>query len=150
MNSTEAEQLVRDALSLSASAGFGQSNLTAPALLDQNSPTLSDSGESQNLYLIGLIGGKEVGKSALVNALAGSEITEQTSHGPGTQIAIAYCHQDRQSELAAMLGKVVPGKFRIVTHSNSRLSHQVLVDLPDIDSRFSQHLEVTRQILRSE
>src|SRR3569623_1536767 len=47
---------------------------------------------AEGVYLIGLIGGKEVGKSALVNALAGRQITESPSYGEGTQIVTAYAH----------------------------------------------------------
>ena len=41
------------------------------------------------MYIVGLIGGKDVGKSSFVNALVGRPITEQSSHGPGTEAVIA-------------------------------------------------------------
>jgi hypothetical protein len=139
MNSGEAEQLVRETMEFTRSAG--------PELLEADSPALV-SDESGGIYLVGLIGGKEVGKSALVNALAGAKITNETSHGPGTQMAVAYVHRSRQAETAALLERAVPGSFRIVAHDEAKLGGQVLLDLPDIDSRFAQHLEVTRRMLR--
>src|SRR5436190_14946226 len=91
-----------------------------PAVLESDSPVLDAAvekpGASEGLYLIGLIGGKDVGKSAMVNALVGEMITAETSHGAGTEIAIAYVHESRLDELSAMLEQCVPGKFRVVTH----------------------------------
>jgi hypothetical protein len=119
-----------------------------PELMDEDSPALRDSGSSAGIYLVGLIGGKEVGKSALVNALAGSKITEETSHGPGTQIVVAYVYRGAAVELEALLSREAPGQYRIVSHDHQRLGGQVLLDLPDIDSRFANHLEITRRMLR--
>ena len=139
MNSGEAEQLVRETMEFTDSAG--------PELLEADSPALA--GETiGGIYLIGLIGGKEVGKSALVNALAGAAITNETSHGPGTQTAIAYVHRSRLAEATALLERSVPGSFRVVAHDEAKLGGQVLLDLPDIDSRFASHLEITRRMLR--
>jgi GTPase Era involved in 16S rRNA processing len=158
MNWPDTQQLVRETIELTGAA--------PPELLDENAPVLADSvladtalAESvpvgdgivihrDAMYLVGLIGGKEVGKSALVNAIAGAQITEQTSHGPGTQIVIAYAHHDRAAALRELLEKQVPGKYRLVQHENQRLSRQVLLDLPDIDSRFAEHLEIVRRMLR--
>ena len=118
----------------------------APALLDDQSPTLGDlSGE---LYLVGLIGGKEVGKTSLINALVGEELSTPTGHGRGTETAIAYAHESAVAALRPMLDDAVPGKYRIVTHQNPALARQVLLDLPDIDSKYADHVEVTRRVLR--
>jgi len=59
MTGSEVEQLVRETMELTGSA--------APEMLDPDAPVLQDTGAG--IYLVGLIGGKEVGKSALVNAL---------------------------------------------------------------------------------
>lgn len=117
-----------------------------PALLDDESPTLGDlSGE---LYLVGLIGGKEVGKTSLINALVGEELSTPTGHGRGTETAIAYAHASAVAALRPILDDAVPGKYRIVTHENPALARQVLLDLPDIDSKYADHVEVTRRVLR--
>ena len=42
----------------------------------------------------------------------------------------------------------MPGQYRIVTHELPALPRQVLLDLPDIDSHFASHLQVTRTMLR--
>jgi hypothetical protein len=121
-----------------------------PQMLEDGSPVLADEAlaEDRPIYLVGLIGGKDVGKSALVNALVGQEITARTSHGPGTEIVIAYAHEDAVAPLTALLDRHVSGRYRIVTHNVNRLRRQVLLDLPDIDSHYAAHIEVTRRMLR--
>src|SRR4051812_35726358 len=140
------EQLVREAVELTGA--------DVPELLHDDAPVLADDalrsrdGEDGAFYLVGLIGGKDVGKSALVNALAGRAITSITSHGPGTEIAVAYAHAAQEPALRELLEREVPGQYRIVTHDIPSLKRQVLLDLPDIDSHWQSHPLVTRAMLR--
>ena len=125
-----------------------------PHVLDGDSPVLRDEALQSTAaadtapYLIGLIGGKEVGKSALVNALVGQRITDSTSYGPGTEIAVAYVHHAQVPAIKPLLDREAAGRYRIVVHSFAHLSRQILLDLPDIDSQFESHLELTRNMLR--
>src|SRR5215212_3412119 len=98
------ERLVRETMELTGA--------DTPTLLEDGAPVLSDEAlelaagdgdgshaggaDDGGFYLVGIIGGKDVGKSALVNALVGRNITAITSHGPGTEIAIAYCHVSQE------------------------------------------------------
>lgn len=139
------EQLVREAVELTGS--------TEPELLEDDAPVLTDealapAGGEGGFYLVGLIGGKEVGKSALVNALAGRAVTAITSYGPGTETVVAYAHVSQEPGLKALLEREVPGQYRIVTHEVASLERQVLLDLPDIDSHWQSHPVVTRAMLR--
>ena len=118
-----------------------------PGLLDVHAPVLQINPQQQ-IYLVGLIGGKDVGKSSLVNALIGQPISADSDSGPGTELAIAYAHESAADELLSLLESIVPGKFRIVTHRVGTLKQQVLVDLPDIDSHWKEHVALTRQMLR--
>jgi hypothetical protein len=143
----DVQQLVRDTLDLVGGEG--------PDLLHGRTPALSrealqDHGgdEAGSFYLVGLIGGKDVGKSSLVNALVGEEITPRTSHGRGTDRVIAYVHEAQADALRSLLEREVSGRYRLVTHSIPRLFRQVLLDLPDIDSQYADHVEVTRRMLR--
>ena len=118
-----------------------------PALLDDDAPVLRTSTGS--LYLIGLVGGKDVGKSSLVNALVGQSISAATSHGPGTESVIAYAHESARDQLKELLDRELPaGRYSIVTHRNDQLKRQVLLDLPDIDSRYGDHIQITRRMLK--
>ena len=125
-----------------------------PNVLDADSPVLRDEAlkfgqrADDPPYLIGLIGGKEVGKSALVNALVGQRITDSTSYGPGTEIVVAYVHHEQVAAIKPLLDREAPGRYEIVGHSLEHLRRQVLLDLPDIDSQFESHLELTRRMLR--
>jgi hypothetical protein len=83
-----------------------------------------------------------------VNAIVGREITPPTSHGPGTDHAIAYCHESAANELRELLERELPNRHRIIAHSNNSLIRQVLIDLPDIDSHYSDHIQITRRMLR--
>src|SRR5205085_8943134 len=42
----------------------------------------------------------------------------------------------------------VRGQYRIITHDVDALERQVLLDLPDIDSVYADHVELTRRMLR--
>ena len=148
------EQLVRETMELTGAE--------TPQLLEDDAPVLSEEALSlaegdgrgggpeagTGFYLVGIIGGKDVGKSALVNALVGRAITAITSHGPGTESVVAYAHATREPALRALLEREVQGQFRVVTHDSPHLLRQVLLDLPDIDSHWTNHLQVTRAMLR--
>lgn len=140
----ELDSLVADTLALTGAA--------APDLLADDSPALAlpapAGGAGEAPYFVGLIGGKDVGKSSLVNALVGLPIAAVTSHGRGTEAVTAYAHTSAAPAVEALLAREVPGRYRVVTHDNAALARQVLLDLPDIDSVYADHLEVTRRALR--
>src|SRR4051812_4753108 len=96
--SPDLDQLVSDVAAITG--------VPKPEWLEDGAPVLSESngdGATGHFYLIGLIGGKDVGKSALVNAIAGHEITARTSHGPGTETVIAYAHASQAAALRELL-----------------------------------------------
>jgi GTPase Era involved in 16S rRNA processing len=118
-----------------------------PDLMTGDSPVLQVETHS-SFYLVGLIGGKEVGKTALVNALAGESLSTPTSFGRGTEIAIAYAHSSQVPALQELFAREAPGQFKIVPHQLPHLQRQVLLDLPDIDSRYEEHVQLTKRMLR--
>src|SRR5438094_1287221 len=103
-----------------------------PQVLDDDSPVLRDKNDAESFYLVGLIGGKDVGKSALVNALVGEQITASTAYGPGTETVVAYAHEGQVQPVRELLERSAPGRYTIVAHKVLRLHRQVLLDLPDV------------------
>ena len=139
----ELEQLVRDTIQATGAA--------APELMSEAGPTLLDAvltEAADGFYLVGFIGGKDVGKSALVNAMVGRPITESSNFGAGTEGVTAYAHEAQAAAVTALLEAEVPGQYKVVTHRVPSLVRQVLVDLPDVDSHYAGHVEVTRRMLR--
>jgi hypothetical protein len=140
----DVEQLVREVTEVTGAPLPAVVEGDAPVFREDAAARASDEG----FYLVGLIGGKEVGKTALVNAIVGHKLAEPTSFGPGTETVVAYAHAKQAEGVARLLEREVPGRYRIVTHEVPRLFHQVLLDLPDVDSHYASHLEVTRRMLR--
>lgn len=123
------------------------------AFLDLEPPSLLreervEPEEERPWYLIGLIGGKEVGKSALINALVGKEIASTSAYGPGTEKVLAYVHNDQADSVHEYLLAAIGNKFEIVRHGVDETKRQVLLDLPDMDSHFSDHVELSRKMVR--
>ena len=80
---------------------------------------------------------------------SGRRITESTSYGPGTETSSRTCTRRRPTARRRSCSSArCPGKFRIVTHDLAAAARQVLLDLPDIDSHYADHLELTRRMLR--
>ncbi|MGC4032957.1 MAG: GTPase domain-containing protein [Tepidisphaeraceae bacterium] len=118
-----------------------------PEWTDADAPTLQAKADDP-LYFIGVIGGKDVGKSSLVNALLGQSLAGVSSHGEGTRRALAYAHKDDAQLVRDRLQLQVPGQFDLVTHEIDSARRRVLLDLPDIDSVWAGHLDLTRTLLR--
>src|SRR5438874_13290186 len=82
------------------------------------------------LLVIILMGGSGVGKSTLLNALAGGAIAQASFARPRTRDPVVYYHES-----------VKPDRFdpalrhcRLVPHDRPNLQDKVIVDTPDLDS----------------
>jgi hypothetical protein len=80
--------------------------------------------------VVATLGGTGTGKSTLVNALVGSEVTESGRQRPTTRLPILICRDDLMPE---SLG-IDPAAVQVVHHQSPLLRDLVILDCPDPDT----------------
>lgn len=80
--------------------------------------------------VVATLGGTGTGKSTLVNALVGSEVTQPGRQRPTTRQPILICRPDLDPQ---MLG-IDPASVQLVRHDSPMLRDLVLLDCPDPDT----------------
>lgn len=88
-------------------------------------------------YVLALVGGTGVGKSTLLNALAGDEISAASARRPTTSEAVAWIPAGKRGELAELIAWL--GVSRIREHRAGEMSDVAILDLPDVDSIAAEH-----------
>lgn len=82
------------------------------------------------LLVVMLMGGTGVGKSTLLNALAGVPIAQASFTRPTTRDPVVYFHHSVKTERLDPALRVC----RLAQHDRAGLEQKVIVDTPDIDS----------------
>lgn len=83
-------------------------------------------------YVLAFVGGTGVGKSSLLNALAGSPVSTASVRRPTTSSPIAWVPAAERAALVPLLAWI--GVDTIREHAGTDLGPVAIVDLPDMDS----------------
>ena len=96
-------------------------------------------GFPSSAYVLALAGGTGVGKSTLLNAIAGEKVSPASARRPTTSDAIAWVPSSRGRELAGLLRWL--GIIQVREHTGGALADVAVLDLPDFDSIAREHRE---------
>lgn len=95
------------------------------------------------LLVIMLMGGTGVGKSTLMNALAGATVAQASFTRPTTRDPVVYFHQSILPDRLDPALKLC----RFVQHDREPLTNKVIVDTPDVDSNDLTNREKLLELL---
>lgn len=133
---------ISEAVDHARALGLDEAASTAASTLENLRERSGLTGDS---YSLALVGGTGVGKSTLVNAMAGEEVSEASVKRPTTSEPVAWLSpgtEDAASQLVEWLG--VDGT---VAGEAGRLEGVIVLDLPDFDSVVSSHRETVDRLL---
>ncbi len=96
-------------------------------------------------YVLALAGGTGVGKSSVLNALAGQTVTTVRAVRPTTHEPIAWIADERRDELGPLLAWL--DVRHVTTHAQAALGGVAILDLPDVDSVRTEHRALVDELL---
>jgi energy-coupling factor transporter ATP-binding protein EcfA2 len=132
-----ARQRIDRALALARPPYLFEAEAKAAAELEDRSMALEEAaGRLDKSLAILLLGGTGVGKSSLLNALAGESIAKTGAVRPCTTAATFYAA--RSADIDELRGIIEAGDFQVARASPS-LAGKVVIDPPDFDSTNSDN-----------
>jgi hypothetical protein len=102
-------------------------------------------GFPSDAYVLALVGGTGVGKSSLLNALAGTTISAASVRRPTTNEPVAWVPASERASLDPLLAWLDVGEVR--EHGSDGLRSVAILDLPDMDSITTSHRERVEALL---
>ena len=109
-------------------------NTRATHVLDDARDRLGFEGST---YVLALIGGTGVGKSSLLNALAGETVSPAGPRRPTTPEPVAWVPSGARDEVAPLLRWLDVREVR--DHASGPFADVAILDLPDVDSTTPEH-----------
>ena len=94
-------------------------------------------GFASDAAVVALVGGTGVGKSTLLNALAGASVSEASVRRPTTGSPVAWLPAGSRAEFDDVLEWLAVDEVR--THDDGALPSIAILDLPDLDSIAPDH-----------
>ncbi|MDP9143354.1 MAG: 50S ribosome-binding GTPase, partial [Actinomycetota bacterium] len=125
---------LQEAAAAAADLGLVDHARHAGELAERSGRRLGFPGE---VYVLALVGGTGVGKSSILNALAGEDVSPARALRPTTEKPLAWVASDAREELRPLLDWL--GVERVVGHDRNDLSRVAILDLPDVDSVRLEH-----------
>ena len=101
-------------------------------------------GYPSDLYVLGLVGGTGVGKSTLLNSIAGADVSAAGARRPTTRSPVALLPSDYRDEATALLDWLGGAEVRTWAGEGAAVA---LLDLPDLDSIEPAHAARVDSIL---
>ena len=117
-----------------AGPALGLDTSRARRVLDDARQRLGFEGSA---YVLALVGGTGVGKSSLLNALAGGVVSPASARRPTTGTPIAWVAQSARDETAPLLRWLDVREVR--DHNDGAFADVAILDLPDVDSTTLEH-----------
>src|SRR5438094_348994 len=121
---------------IEAAAVLGIEATAAASVRDTARTRLGFPGDT---YVLALAGGTGVGKSTILNALAGDDVSPASARRPTTAEPVAWVPAAKRHELARLLSWL--GVTQVREHRAESLGELAVLDLPDFDSIAPEHRE---------